>query len=182
MKKTIKKYATEYLLEGLLCMEEGEGYSDIDIEEAFIAGHAHALDVGAEGFDEWAKYEHLNGSTIYDELKVAWIASRLSAQKELEMNEARINKLEAELKQQRFNNKNNLSIDQKLADRVRELESKNEALILMQLEGDREIKELRDDLDYSTDFINVINHLDIQRCDVLIKTEMIRIKHNLDKA
>jgi len=36
--------------------------------------------------------------------------------------------LKAELEQQRFNNKHNLSIDQKVADRIKELEKSNETL------------------------------------------------------
>ena len=43
----------------------------------------------------------------------------------LEHAEAKIDKLERELEQQRFNNKHNLSIDQKISDQVAELEKEN---------------------------------------------------------
>mgnify|MGYP003395789846 CR=1 FL=1 len=45
--------------------------------------------------------------------------------------ESTIEKLEAELSQQRFNNKHNLSIDQIIADKITELEKENERLRAM---------------------------------------------------
>lgn len=59
-----------------------------DVENSFIAGDAHgyarAVDEASEGFEEFIKNVHVYYPKQWEEIKEAWAASRLSAQKEID--------------------------------------------------------------------------------------------------